>query len=210
MEIDRKFLRFTLTPPILSQCGTIFAMRLANDADRGQVINAASDNLKGLFDMLPVLRTGEAIIVGEAVSLPIRALIAPPSKDRKPDSDDPKVVARSSKKDGFDRPGGWNQQRDKPDYATLIRQWRKQDSHYEKDENLRGKTMNWINTPESSNITAFSYDEANKTLSVNFKSGATYSYYDISMQIFNEMKNAPSKGQFLAQNVKGIYRYARH
>jgi len=54
---------------ILSQCGTIFAMRLANDTDRGHVSGAASDNLKGLFEMLPVLRTGEAIIVGEAVSL---------------------------------------------------------------------------------------------------------------------------------------------
>ena len=56
-----------IDPTILSQCGTIFAMRLANDVDKGHVTNAASDNLKGLFDMLPILRTGEAIIVGEAV-----------------------------------------------------------------------------------------------------------------------------------------------
>ena len=28
---------------ILSQCGTIFAMRLANDIDRGHVTSAASD-----------------------------------------------------------------------------------------------------------------------------------------------------------------------
>lgn len=60
---------------ILSQCGTIFAMRLANDTDRGHIAGAASDNLKGLFDMLPVLRTGEAIVVGQAVSLPVRTLI---------------------------------------------------------------------------------------------------------------------------------------
>ena len=38
---------------ILSQCGTIFAMRLANEMDRGHIASAASDNLKGLFDMLP-------------------------------------------------------------------------------------------------------------------------------------------------------------
>ena len=43
---------------ILSQCGTFFAMRLANDTDRGYVTSAASDNLKGLFDMLPILRDG--------------------------------------------------------------------------------------------------------------------------------------------------------
>ena len=117
---------------ILSQCGTFFAMRLANDTDRGHVTSAASDNLKGLFDMLPVLRTGEAIIVGEAVSLPIRTLIDAPSKDRLPDSVDPRVAVRGSiGKEGYDGPGGWNQKRDVPDYAAVVRQWRKQSARYE-------------------------------------------------------------------------------
>ena len=117
---------------ILSQCGTVFAMRLSNDTDRGHVTSAAADNLKGLFDMLPVLRMGEAIVVGEAVSLPIRALIEPPSKDRLPDSVDPRVAVRGNlANEGFDGPGGWNQRRDKPDYASVVRQWRKQDPRYE-------------------------------------------------------------------------------
>lgn len=117
---------------ILSQCGTIFAMRLANDTDRGHVTGAASDNLKGLFDMLPILRTGEAIIVGEAVSLPVRTLIEPPPKDRRPDSVDPRVAVRGSiQKDGFEGPGGWNQTRDEPNYAAVVRQWRKQSPNYE-------------------------------------------------------------------------------
>lgn len=117
---------------ILSQCGTIFAMRLANDMDRGHVTGAVSDNLKGLFEMLPILRTGEAIIVGEAVSLPVRTLIEPPPKDRRPDSVDPRVAVRGSiLKDGFEGPGGWNQKRDVPDYQAVVRQWRKQSPHYE-------------------------------------------------------------------------------
>jgi len=117
---------------ILSQCGTIFAMRLTNDTDRGHVVSAASDNLKGLFEMLPVLRTGEAIIVGEAVSLPVRTLIEPPAKDRRPDSVDPKVAVRgNAQKDGFEGPGGWNQIRDKSDYTAVVRQWRKQNPKYE-------------------------------------------------------------------------------
>lgn len=117
---------------ILSQCGTIFAMRLANDTDRGHVTGAASDNLKGLFEMLPVLRTGEAIIVGEAVSLPVRTLIEPPPKDRRPDSVDPRVAVRGSvQKDGFEGPGGWNQKRDEPNYAAVVKQWRKQSPNYE-------------------------------------------------------------------------------
>lgn len=117
---------------VLSQCGTLFAMRLSNDTDRAHVTAAATDNLKGLFEMLPALRTGEAIIVGEAVALPIRAQIDPPPKGRRPDSDDPRVVVRGSiEADGFDGAGGWNQKRDKPDYAAVLRLWRKQDINYE-------------------------------------------------------------------------------
>lgn len=121
-----------IDPTILSQCGTIFAMRLANDTDRGQVAGAASDNLKGLFDILPILRTGEAIIVGEAVSLPIRTLIDPPGKNRRPDSGDPRVVVRGDpNKDGYEGEGGWAVPRHPEDYAIVMRQWRKQSPHYE-------------------------------------------------------------------------------
>ncbi len=114
---------------ILSQCGTIFAMRLANDTDRGHIAGAASDNLKGLFDMLPILRTGEAIVVGEAVSLPVRTLITPPPLNRRPDSFDPTVAVRHSV-DGFHGPSGWNQPRDLPNYSAVVRQWREQTPRY--------------------------------------------------------------------------------
>ncbi len=123
-----------IDPTILSQCGTIFAMRLANDADRGHVTSAASDNLKGLFEMLPVLRTGEAIVVGEAVSLPVRTLILPPPLNRRPDSVDPRVVVRRNLDQGqigYEGPAGWGQPRDPSDYAAMVRQWRKQSPYYE-------------------------------------------------------------------------------
>lgn len=131
---------------ILSQCGTIFAMRLSNDADRGHITSAASDNLKGLFDMLPVLRTGEAIIVGEAVSLPVRTLITPPAKDKRPDSVDPRVVVRGNINDGFDGPGGWSQRRDPSDYSAMVKQWRKQSPHYEHKNN--SKAGDDVNNPD--------------------------------------------------------------
>ena len=104
---------------ILSQCGTIFAMRLANATDRSHVKGAASDHLEGLFDMLPILRTGEAIIVGEAVRLPVRTLIDPPAKDRRPDSTDPLIHDP-------DGPGGWDRPRIKSSYDELVALWRKQ------------------------------------------------------------------------------------
>jgi hypothetical protein len=126
-----------IDPTILSQCGTIFAMRIANEIDRGQVAGAASDNLKGLFDMLPILRTGEAIIVGEAVSLPMRTLIDPPDKNRWPDSTDPRVVVRGDpNKDGFESEGGWAVPRYAEDYAIVMRQWRKQSPNYEHQPDL--------------------------------------------------------------------------
>lgn len=127
---------------ILSQCGTIFAMRLANDTDRNHVTGAAADNLKGLFDMLPVLRTGEAIIVGEAVSLPIRTLIDRLPEANRPDSDDPRVVDRMRTElvngqiisDIPEGPGGWNRNRETSDYVGVVDQMRRQDPHYRHPE----------------------------------------------------------------------------
>ena len=113
---------------ILSQCGTIFALRLSNSTDRGHVRGAASDNLEGLFAMLPILRTGEAIIVGEAVNLPIRTLIDRPGVRRRPDSTDPRVVVPGTEEEGYESPGGWNQKRDPSDYAEAVELWRRQNS----------------------------------------------------------------------------------
>ncbi len=102
---------------ILSQCGTIFAMRLANASDRSHVTGTVSDNLEGLFNMLPSLRTGEAIIVGEAVHLPLRTLIDAPAKNRRPDSHDPKIYDQDSK-------GGWNRPKLTENYAQVMQNWR--------------------------------------------------------------------------------------
>jgi len=106
-----------IDPTILSQCGTVFAMRLANATDRSHVTGTVSDNLEGLFNMLPSLRTGEAIIVGEAVHLPLRALIDAPIRNRRPDSHDPKVYDPDSN-------GGWNGPKEPEDYANVLNKWR--------------------------------------------------------------------------------------
>lgn len=112
---------------ILSQCGTVVALRLTNDADRSQVMSCASDNLKGLFSMLPVLRTGEALIVGEAVNMPIRALIDRPAEGRRPDSEDPVVVVPKGADGIRIKSGGWTESIESEDYKPLVEAWRKQD-----------------------------------------------------------------------------------
>ncbi|MDA3822004.1 MAG: ATP-binding protein, partial [Bacteroidales bacterium] len=82
-----------INPTILSQCGTFFSLRLSNNTDRSHVKGAITDNLDGLTDMLPILRTGEAIVLGEAVKLPMRTLIEAPPKGSRPDSQDPVVCS---------------------------------------------------------------------------------------------------------------------
>ena len=41
------------------------------------------------------------------------------------------------------------------------------------------------------------------------KNGGRYNYYDVPDVVYEGMKGAASYGQFLAQNIKGKYRYAR-
>ncbi len=59
-----------LDPAILSQCNTVFAMRLANNSDQDALRAVVPDASTSLLASLPSLRTGEAIAVGEGVPLP--------------------------------------------------------------------------------------------------------------------------------------------
>ncbi len=68
--------------------------------------------------------------------------------------------------------------------------------------------MNWV-AVDSSTIARMAYDEPRQVLTVEFKNGSRYEYYDVRAVVFQQMKAAPSKGQFLASTIKGRYRYAR-
>ncbi|MGE4284759.1 MAG: DUF87 domain-containing protein [Clostridia bacterium] len=190
---------------ILSQCGTIIAMRLTNNKDRGYITETASDNLKGLFDMLPILRTGEAIITGEAVSIPIRTIITPPDLNRKPDSADPKVVTKYFEDGSFDGLGGWNQDHAPSNYEQMIQNWRRQSPIQSKEILMN----NWTDTPQSSNVARFNYDNQSQTLTVEFKNGGMYNYFDVPEHIYDGLKNAASVGKYLNSHVKRSYRYSR-
>lgn len=65
--------------------------------------------------------------------------------------------------------------------------------------------MEWIKTPESSNVKQFTYSTNSKTLTVEFNNGSVYSYSTVPINIFNEMKEAKSVGSFLSREVKGKY-----
>lgn len=120
-----------IDPTILSQCGSFIALRMGNSHDRGHIAAATTDSLKGLMDLLPTLRVGEAIVVGEAVHLPTRTMIHAPPEGRRPNSDDPLVVEKEFSP-GEQGPGGWDRTLEKSDYRDLVRAWRKQDAIVDK------------------------------------------------------------------------------
>jgi hypothetical protein len=124
---------------ILSQCGTFFAMRLTNQSDRSHVSSVVPDNLESLTNMLPILRTGEAIILGEAVKLPMRTIIEPPRKDRRPDSEDPIVYDVVKPEDSM-HPGGWGiMMETNPNYKEFVKVWRQQNARVTIDKTKGGK-----------------------------------------------------------------------
>lgn len=69
---------------ILSQCSNFLALRLTNDSDQNVIKRLMPDSLVGLTAMLPLLDTGEALLLGDAVLLPTRIKLDQPKV--KPDS----------------------------------------------------------------------------------------------------------------------------
>jgi DNA helicase HerA-like ATPase len=103
-----------LESSVVSQCGTMIALRVTNSLDRARVSAAFPDDLGGLADLLPALRTGEGLFLGEAVFIPSRVRIL--RATNKPVGDDPKL------------PKAWRQE-NRPDsalYSKAITNWRSQ------------------------------------------------------------------------------------
>jgi uncharacterized protein len=61
-----------LDPTILSQCNTVFSMRLTNERDQDILRAGISDAAASLLEFMPTMGTGEAVTFGEGVALPTR------------------------------------------------------------------------------------------------------------------------------------------
>lgn len=61
-----------LDPTILSQCSTVFAMRLTNESDQEIIKSALSDSSGAIVGFLSSLDNREAIAFGEGVAVPMR------------------------------------------------------------------------------------------------------------------------------------------
>jgi uncharacterized protein len=75
-----------LDATILSQCSTVFAMRLANDRDQAIIRSAVPDAGSSLVGFLPSLGNREGIAFGEGVPLPTRFRFKEVAADRIPRS----------------------------------------------------------------------------------------------------------------------------
>lgn len=64
---------------ILSQCNNFLVMRLTNYEDQNVVRRLVPDSMVGLTDLLPLLDTGEALLLGDAVLLPSRMKLHKPT-----------------------------------------------------------------------------------------------------------------------------------
>lgn len=102
-----------LDETVLSQCGSIVALRMTNSRDKGHVSAAMQDELREMADVLSSLRTGEAIVSGEAVRIPSRIRFFQAENAIK--SSDP-IASRL-----------WaNAKPNAAEYETSVRNWRNQ------------------------------------------------------------------------------------
>jgi len=76
-----------LDPTIVSQCSTLFMMRMSNERDHSLLRSAVADAASNLLLLVPSLGTGEVVGVGEAMPLPMRFSFRRLPRERLPSSD---------------------------------------------------------------------------------------------------------------------------
>ena len=76
-----------LDPTIISQCSTLFAMRMSNDRDQALLRSAVSDHAANHFVFVPTLGTREAVAFGVGVPLPTRLTFSELPQHLLPQSD---------------------------------------------------------------------------------------------------------------------------
>ncbi len=105
-----------LAEAILSQCNTLVALRMSNDQDQNFVQRALPDSVRSLVNVLPTLRTQEALVVGEGSVVPVRLRFNDLAEEHQPQSSDVPFAAL------------WNEtDRDGKYVESVVRRWRLQE-----------------------------------------------------------------------------------
>jgi DNA helicase HerA-like ATPase len=104
-----------LSESILSQCSTIFALRMNNERDQKYVRSMLPDDAAGLLNVLPTLRQREAIVVGEGVAHPMRIRFSDLAPNHRP------------KGEAANFPEAWQNDVKNRDFITkIVERWRHQ------------------------------------------------------------------------------------
>ncbi len=61
----------------------------------------------------------------------------------------------------------------------------------------------------STTLASAGHDDMSAILELQFRSGAIYQYFDVPDAVYQHLLEAPSKGVFFNQNIRGRYRYQR-
>ncbi len=96
---------------ILSQCSNFVVMRLSNPDDQAYVGKLVPESMADLLDVIPALKQGEGLLLGDACILPLRTQINPP---------DP--FPRSKDVDFFTK---WSILPPAVDLESVVERWRK-------------------------------------------------------------------------------------
>lgn len=104
-----------LSEAVLSQCGSLFVLRLTTERDQDFIKSAVPDWAHGVVSSISSLRNRECIVFGEAVPMPVRVAIDFLEEQRRPSSSDPKFTT------------AWNDMQEDPGMIPrTITRWRNQ------------------------------------------------------------------------------------
>lgn len=102
-----------LATSVLSQCNTSFVFRITSLRDQEIIRGTVADNAYGLLDFLPLLGNGEAVVIGDAVAMPLRLRF-----DRLPEGQRPQSMTASFSESWRSAPV------DKAFVAEVVKRWR--------------------------------------------------------------------------------------
>ncbi|HMA13735.1 MAG TPA: DUF87 domain-containing protein [Kiloniellaceae bacterium] len=91
-----------LSESILSQCSTLFALRMGNQKDQDFVRRALPESAEGMLSALPALRNQQAVVVGEGVVLPMRIRFDDLPEAKRPHSDTASFALQWQEERGLD------------------------------------------------------------------------------------------------------------
>jgi len=101
-----------LSETVLAQCNSFVVMRLSNPEDQHYVSRVVGDHFAGVINMLPILRPGEAFVIGDSVLMPMRTLV-----------DIANPTPRSNNMDFFKH---WSAESSNANIDEIIDHWRRQ------------------------------------------------------------------------------------